>query len=128
MRRLSPLLLLLLLAPPALGQDRPPHVPTDEEADQARTGIRSDEGRGYQQRSVETVQSWLHEALGWMRDLLRRLHLTPARLCLGLGVVGAIWTAGKNKRKVRWAVTAGLSYLLAVVGLAAMVFNWPHFN
>jgi hypothetical protein len=124
---LCPCLVFAVVGPLALAQ-QPPHVPTEEQWKKERTGIKSDGDREYQQRGVETVQSWLDRAVRWLKDLLARIHLTPARLALGLGILGSLYTWGKNKRLVRWAVMAGFSYLLAIVGLAAMVFNWAYWN
>ena len=126
-------LLLLVLtalvgAPLRSMAQRPPHVPTEEELRQEQTGVKADPERGYQARSVETVQSWTHDAMTWVKELLQAIHLTPARLALGLGLLGSFYTLGKNKRLVRWAVMAGLSYLLAIVGICAMVFHWPYWN
>jgi hypothetical protein len=117
----------VVVGPLALAQ-QPPHVPTETELEKERTGIKSDGDREFQQKGVETVQSWLHRAIRWLKNLLARIHLTPARLALGLGILGSLYTWGKNKRLVRWAVMAGISYLLAIVGIAAMAFNWTYWN
>lgn len=118
--------MLLALHWGVLGSALAQHTPTEEELDKRLTGVQADPIRGYQQRSVEQSQSWTHDALAWFRGLLARIHLTPARVCLGLGVIGTIYTAGKNKRLVKWAVMAVFSWLLAIVGICAMVFNWPY--
>ena len=127
------LLLVLMLqwsaAGFALAQPQPaPHVPSGEELEKRLTGVRADPERGYQQRSVETAQSWTRRTTAWLRDLLARIHLTPARVSLGLGLLGTIYTAGKNKRLVKWMVLAVCSWLLAIVGGCAMIFNWPYMN
>jgi hypothetical protein len=121
------LTVLAALGLPALAQ-RDPHVPTEEELDKQISGIKTDDERGYQERSVETVQSWNRRAIAWIKELLASIHLTPARLALILGALGTFYTLGKNKRLVRWAVMAGMSYLLVLVGGAAMWFDWPYWN
>ena len=119
------LCLALLLAPIApLAQ----HAPTEEELDKDLSGVHTDDPRGYQQRSVEQSQSGLHRALAWIRYQLARIHVTPARLALGLGALGSLYTWGKNKRMVNWAVLAVVSWLLVIVGICAMVFHWPYMN
>jgi len=121
---LSLVLLFAAGALPALAQ----HVPTEKELDKNLTGVKADPERGYQQRSVESVQSWTRSAIRWVKELLAAIHLTPARLALIVGLLGTLYTLGKNKRLVRWAVMAGLSYLLVTVGVCAMVFDWPNWN
>ena len=122
------LLVTVVLPVSTLAQTQDPHVPTERELEKQRTGIKTDDQRGYQQRSVETVQSWNRRAIAWVKELLQAIHLTPARLALILGGLGTFYTLGKNKRLVRWAVMAGISYLLVVVGIAAMWFDWPYWN
>ena len=114
----------------SLAQDRNPHTPTEKELKKQLSGIKTDadDELGYQQRSVETVQSWTNRTVAWVKDLLAAIHLTPARLALIVGGLGTFYTLGKNKRLVQWAVMAGISYLLVIVGLAAMWFDWPFWN
>jgi hypothetical protein len=119
--------LVVLQAPVALAQ-KAPHVPTEEELDKQISGVKADNERGYQQRSVETTQSWFRRAIRWVKELLASIHLTPARLALILGVIGTLYTWGKNKRLVRWMVTAIVSWLLVIVGAAAWYFDWPYWN
>ncbi len=120
------IIVLLALQLSALGSALAQHTPTEQELNERLTGVQADPIRGYQQRSVEHSQSWTRDTLAWFRGLLSRIHLTPARVALGLGVIGTLYTAGKNKRLVKWAVMAVISWLLAIVGICAMIFNWPY--
>jgi hypothetical protein len=120
------IIVILALQWGVLGSALAQHTPTEEELDKRITGVKADPIRGYQQRSVEQSQSWTRGTVTWFRELLARIHLTPARVALGLGVIGTIYTAGKNKRLVKWAVMAVTSWLLAIVGICAMIFNWPY--
>lgn len=104
-----------------------PHVPSEAELKKEESGVHSENTvEEYQQRSVQEAQSWVRRVLAWMSDFLRGLHLTPAKLALGLGVLGIIISAGKNKRLVRWAVLSIISLLLTIVGICAMIFDWPY--
>jgi hypothetical protein len=125
---LLPLAALCTLQVPIALAQQSPHVPTEEELDKQITGVKADDQRGYQQRSVETSQSWLRSAIRWVKDLLASIHLTPARLALILGAVGTLYTWGKNKRLVRWMVMAVVSWLLVIVGAVAWYFDWPYWN
>ncbi len=89
---------------------------------------RVDDRRDYQQRSVSTVQGRARRAAGWVKEELNSVHVTPARLCVALGLLGLLWSWGKNKRHARWAVIFGLALLLLGFGVAAIVFKWPAFN
>jgi hypothetical protein len=111
-----------------IAQRRLPHVPSEDEEEAERTGIKADPLRGYQQRSVETQQSLFKQALNWVQRMLSKIYLTPARLCLILGAIGTLYTWGKNKRKVQWVVLAVFSWLLVIVGICAMIFKWPYMN
>lgn len=112
----------------AAAQPSAPHTPTEKELNERLTGVKADPLRGYQQRSVEEAQSSTRGAIAWLKRMLAKLYLTPARLCVVLGGLGTLWTAGKNKRKVNWAVLAVLSWLLTIVGICAMIFDWPYLN
>jgi hypothetical protein len=112
----------------AAAQPSAPHTPTEKELDERLTGVKADPLRGYQQRSVEEAQSSTRGGIAWIKRMLAKLHLTPARLCVVLGGLGTLWTAGKNKRMVKWAVLAVFSWLLTIVGICAMVFDWPYLN
>jgi hypothetical protein len=125
-RNLSILVLLALgaLALPALGQ-RPAHVPTEQELKRKLGQPTGEEpGRGYQRDSVEGVGTRATNAATWVKDRLSALHITPARLMLGLGVLGILIGWNKNKKKMGWAVLAGFSFLLVLFGVAALVFRW----
>ncbi|MCK5800536.1 MAG: hypothetical protein KAI47_25280 [Deltaproteobacteria bacterium] len=89
---------------------------------------RVDDRRQYQDRSVSTVQGRAQKAAGWVKEKLDSIHVTPARLALALGLLGFLWSLGKNKRHVRWALTFAISLLLLGFGGAAMYFQWPAFN
>ena len=122
-----PLAVLVALVGPVAWAGQP-HVPTEKELDRELSGIRADDGRGYQQLSVEEKESWYRGAANWVRELLSSIHITPARLALILGAAGSLYTWGKNKRHARWMVLAAISWLLLIVGAAAMYFHWPHWN
>lgn len=110
---LSAAMLAPLLPSEASAQDRP---------------YRVDDRRDYQQRSVSTIQGRARRAAGWVKNKLNSIHVTPARLCIALGLLGLLWSWGKNKRHARWAVTFGIALLLLGFGVAAVVFKWPAFN
>jgi hypothetical protein len=95
---------------------------------QDKRPYRVDQRRDYQQRSVGTVQGRARRAAGWVKNKLNSIHVTPARLCIALGLLGLLWSWGKNKRHARWAVTFGIALLLLGFGVAAIVFKWPAFN
>lgn len=123
-RNLSILLLLALaaLALPALGQT---HVPSEQELKRKLGQPTGEEpGRGYQRDSVEGFGTKATRAATWVKDHLSTLHITPPRLMLGLGVLGILIGWNKNKKKVGWAVLAGFSFLLVLLGTAAMIFRW----
>jgi hypothetical protein len=84
--------------------------------------------RKYQSQSVERVQSWYHQALGWVRAKLAAIHLTPAQFAIGLGVFLLLVTWTRNKGLTRWFVLAALGWLLVAFGVAAIAFGWPAFN
>jgi len=118
-----------LLPQPAPAQLPPqPHVPTEEQLKQRQRGYRVDDTRGYQRNSVETVQSGWQRILGWIRRTLAAIHITPARLLIGLGAIGVLLTWNKNKRHVHWAVITALGWLLLGLGIAAILLAWPAFN
>jgi len=68
---LCPCLISAVVGPLALAQQAP-HVPTEAELEKERTGIKSDGDREFQQKSVETVQSWLDRAIGWLQNRIFR--------------------------------------------------------
>jgi hypothetical protein len=117
-----------MLIQQADAQEAVDHVPTETEYQKSRTGIRSDSERQYLQRSIETNQYGFRGILLWIREKIRRIHLTPARLCLGLGILGTFYSAGKNKHIAKWAVLSIVSLLLIIIGICAMVFHWPQMN
>jgi hypothetical protein len=84
--------------------------------------------REYQAHSAQTFMGRTRSAAQWVKDQLAQLHITPARLALGLGILGVLFTWNRNKRHVRWAVLTVASWLLLVFGGAAMIFRWPYMN
>jgi hypothetical protein len=117
-----------MIAPAATHAQRPPHVPTEEEL-KRKLGERAGEpGREYQRDSVENFGTRALRAATWVKDRLSSLHITPARLMLGLGLLGILVGWNKNKKQTRWAVLAAFSLLLVLGGIAGMVFRWPQLN
>jgi hypothetical protein len=119
---------LLLAGTTALAQERPPHVPTEEQLREKLEGKRSDLDRDYQRESVHSIGQRAQQAASWVRERLSSLHITPARLLLGLGILGIFYTWNKNKKKVQWAVLSTFSLLLVIFGAAALIFGWVHLN
>jgi len=111
-----------------LAQQPPPHVPTEEELRLARGGAKKDAEREYQQESVHSFGQSARDAAAWVREKLSGLHITPARLLLGLGILGILITWNKNKKKPQWLVVTLFSYLLIIFGCAAMFLDWPYLN
>lgn len=89
---------------------------------------RVDDRRDYQQRSVRTVQGEANSIVDEVKRFMAKMHITPARLALGLGLLGLFLTRNRNKRHVHWAVITGLCWLLIIFAAAAMFFDWPAFN
>ncbi len=106
-----------------------PHVPTEQEAKKEASGsdYRPD-GRGYQAHSADSFTSKTRRAAAWVRERLASLHVTPARLCIGLGSIGIAVSWSRNKKLVKWAVITAFSLILLVFGVAAMIFDWPYMN
>jgi hypothetical protein len=119
---------VLLLAAPSWAQS--PHVPTEKELDRRLSGVkhRADDVREYQAHSTESFMSNVRGAAQWVKTRLASLHITPARLALGLGILGVVFTWSRNKRHVKWAVLTVASWLLVVFGVAAIIFRWPYAN
>ena len=105
-----------------------PHTPSEEELDRRLTGVKSDDQRGYQARSTETFTAKVKRFIAWVNDRLSLIKVTPSRFAVGLGLIGIVYTSGKNKKLVRWAVLSVFSYLLAIFGGAGMLFDWPFMN
>ena len=118
--------LAVAVAAPVLAQS--PHTPTEEELSRRLSGIHHDAERQYQARSADTLRSKARRAANWVRAKLSRVYVTPARLALGLGILGVLYGRGKNRRKIRWMIVLLASGGLAVFGLAAMIFDWPYVN
>ena len=119
---------LLLLGGVASAQERPPHVPSEEELRQRLGGAKHDAPREYQRESVHGFGQQARDAAAWVKERLAGLHVTPARLLLGLGLLGILVCWNKNKKLVRWAVLSVFSGLLLIAGVTAMVFDWPYMN
>lgn len=122
------MLALLLAGGAASAEDRPPHVPTEEELRLQRGGAKPDTPQEYQRESVNSFGQRARDAAGWVKERLSGLHITPARLLLGLGVLGILVCWNKNKKKTQWAVLSLASFLLVIAGVVAMVFSWPYMN
>ena len=118
----------LLLLGASNAQGRPPHVPTEEELRQRLGGAKHDAPREYQRESVHSFGQQTRDAAAWVKERLAGLHVTPARLLLGLGILGILFCWNKNKKLVRWAVLSVFSVLLLIAGVAAMAFDWPYMN
>jgi hypothetical protein len=113
---------------PAVSAAQTPHVPTEEQLRQRLGGAKHDADREYQRESVHSFGQSARDAATWVKERLAGLHITPARLMVGLGVLGLLYTSNKNKKKVFWLALLLVSLLLAVFGVAAMIFSWPHMN
>jgi hypothetical protein len=122
------LVVLLLMGGASSAQGRAPHVPTEEELRQRLGGAKHDAPREYQRESVHGFGQQARDAAAWVKERLAGLHVTPARLLLGLGLLGILVCWNKNKKLVRWAVLSVFSGLLLIAGAAAMVFDWPYMN
>lgn len=114
--------------PSALAQPAP-QPPTEEEYNRRR-GLTRDESDlgGYQRDSVESFGSKALRAASWVKESLSGLHITPARLMLGLGILGLLFTWNKNKKKIQWAVIWGFALLLILFGAAAVALGWPYLS
>lgn len=128
MKHLFPFALAILVCASSAAQS--PHIPTAEEVERQRSGVTADRDdiREYQAHSTQTFMGRLRGAARWVKDKLARLHITPARLAMGLGILGVLYTWGRNKRHVKWAVLTVTSWLLLLFGGAAMIFRWPYMN
>ncbi len=112
----------------ASGQTRPPHGPTEEELKRQLGQTHEEPDRTYQVDSVQSFGTKAAQAAAWVRARLSGIHITPARLLVGLGVLGLLISWNKNKKKMEWAVISTASLLLLVFGLAAHLFRWPQMN
>ena len=106
----------------------PSQVGADWRHDEGKPAYKQDEGRGYQQNSVRTVQQDAQSGVGWIRSKLAPLYVTPARLALGLGLLALLITFNRNKRHLHWALLNAIGWLLLLFGAAAMYFDWQTFN
>jgi hypothetical protein len=120
--------LVVLVVMPAVSAAQSPHVPTEEELRRRLGGAKHDADSEYQRESVHSFGQSARDAATWVKERLAGLYITPARLMVGLGVLGLLYTWNKNKKKLVWVVVFVLSVLLAVFGVAAMVFHWPYMN
>jgi len=89
-----------------------------------RVAVADDSVPNHQSDSVESARGGALQAAAWVKERLSGFHVTPARLMIGLGLLGALMSWNKNKRLRRWAILAGLSWLLLLGGLAAIVLGW----
>lgn len=79
---------------------------------------------GRRQPSVEAGGGGVLRAATWVKERLSGFRVTPARLMVGLGLLGVLLTWSKNKRRPAWAVLAALAWLLLVGGAAALLLGW----
>jgi hypothetical protein len=78
----------------------------------------------HQRDSVESTRGQALQAAAWVKERLSGFHVTPARLMIGLGLLGVLVSWNRNKRLRHWAVLAGLSWLLLLSGVAAIALGW----
>ena len=109
----------------AWAQTRDPYTPSEEALKRKLSGVHHDRGSGHQARAVETVSGKAREGAQWVRDKLAKLYITPARLMIGLGVLGVLFCWNRNKRKLTWLVLTLGSWLMLGVGVAAIALDWP---
>ncbi len=100
----------------------PPHVPQEEDWERQQRGEEPDR-RDYQDRSVQRVKNWAWGTIEWVLAQLAAVELTPERIALVLGLVGALVTRNRNKQKTKWAILTGLSYLLLILGGAGIALK-----
>lgn len=104
--------LALAWSPPAAAQK----PPTAEELDRRLKGPPPDE-RHYQKRSARSFDERTGRAADWVKNKLSGFHVTPARLCLALGIVGLLFSRNKNHKKHRgWLVIYIGSWLAVLAG------------
>jgi len=118
--------LLALLSLPLTALARPAHIPTESELARARR--QPDPAREYQRDSVASFGQKSQSTAQWVKDKLSGIHVSPARLLIGLGLCGILLTWSKNKRMARWLALTALSYLLALIGAAGLLFRWPYLS
>jgi len=118
--------ILMLLACSAALAD--PHLPTEDQVKRKLGEVKDEPDRTYQRDSVEGFGQKTVSAAGWVKEKLAALHITPARLMVGLGILGILFTWNKNKKKTHWALVSGVSFLLAIFGAAAIFLKWTAFN
>ena len=128
LRLVTAVIALVMLPLRASGQMRPPHVPSEEELKRQLGETKEEPDRTYQADSVESFGVKAARAAAWVRSRLSAIHITPARLLVGLGVLGLLFTWNKNKKKVEWAVISAVSLVLVVFGAAALVLRWPQMH
>lgn len=75
---------------------------------------------GYQGDSVDNLRSGSQGLWTEVRMFYRGLNMTPPKWMLVVGLLGALYTANKNKRLPKWGAVAALSYLLVLVGAAIL--------
>jgi hypothetical protein len=79
---------------------------------------------GKRELSAEAGGGGVLRAATWVKERLSGFRVTPARLLVGVGLLGVLLTWSKNKRRPLWAVLAGLAWLLLVWGAAALLLGW----
>ncbi len=96
----------------------------------ARAAEELPEARGdqYQGRSAREVGSGASNLWSTFVDFLHDLNITKAKVLIGLGAIGALYTLNKNKRQFTWGALALLAYALIAVGAIAVYKGWPALN
>lgn len=112
---------IVLLGPsPAVAQN----LPTEAELERRLKGPPPDE-REYQRRSTISFNGKTDGAASWVKDKLSGFHVTPARLCLALGLIGFLYTRNKNKKvSTGWLVIYVASILLLLGGGIGMLMKY----
>ena len=111
---------MLLCAAPAGAQD----LPTEDELNKRLQGPPPDD-RNYQRGSTRSFKGRTGGAAAWVKHKLSGVHVTPARLCLALGIVGFLYSRNKNKKKnTGWLAIYICSILMLLGGGVAVAMRY----
>ena len=99
-------------------------VPTEAELDRKLQGPPPD-SRNYQRRSARSFRGKTGDAASWVKHKLSGFHVTPARLCLALGLVGFLVSRNRNKKTHSgWLAVYVASLLMLLGGGAALLMKY----
>lgn len=81
------------------------------------------QGQSLKNFGVGSKSLWVN-----FKEALAEANITKAKVILGIGVLGALFTLNRNKRLFHWGVVAAISYALIALGALAIYKGWPSLN